>query len=559
MVTARKITQGVLLALFLALMLAASEPLTEKLPVNIFFLFDPLMAICVSAAARTFILGFLLAGVLLLVTVFLGRIFCGWMCPLGTTLDIFDAMMGRRNKRPGRDDNRLRPLKYVILVFVVTSSLLTVQVAGWLDPLCIAFRTWSLVVYPAVLRTICEKLKLIDVTSSGNAFTFMQTKMRLIDMNEVAFAGAWTVIAFFSILVLLQFYQRRFWCRNVCPLGALLGIFARLRFLRTMTGSSCNDCGVCAAQCRTGAISKHDSLAGECVQCFSCVKACPKGEVRAGVAGPSKQPEPTMASRRAFLLGMGAGLVAGPLLRGPSLRLISSYTGVVPLRPPGALRNGAEFLSRCARCGECMKVCVNNALHPAVGQAGAEGFWTPVFIPRIGACEYDCTLCGKVCPTGAIEKLDLERKQNWKIGVAVVDKSRCLPWSQDKACMTCEECCPRPEKAIRGIERGLPDGRTVREPYVVADLCTGCGACERKCPIAGSAAIRVFPLTAEQSGSNSPQGAGGSKGGRFKPKKKPEEKPPAKIQPLTPDTSIPIPKRCTTCDEPGRCPDCPNK
>ena len=142
-----------------------------------------------------------------------------------------------------------------------------------------------------------------------------------------------------------------------------------------------------------------------------------------------------------------------------------------------------------------MKVCIGNALHAAWLEAGLEGVFSPRLIGRIGYCEFNCTLCGQVCPTGAIQDQTKEEKQRWRMGLAVFDTSRCLPFAEATPCIVCEEHCPTPKKAIQYREvvvknkQGQPI--TLRQPYVVADLCIGCGICENKCPLPGAAAIRI--------------------------------------------------------------------
>jgi MauM/NapG family ferredoxin protein len=164
------------------------------------------------------------------------------------------------------------------------------------------------------------------------------------------------------------------------------------------------------------------------------------------------------------------------------------------IRPPGALGED-QFLQQCVRCGECMKVCIGNALQPTLLEAGAEGMFTPRLIPRIGYCEYNCTLCGQVCPTGAIQQLTLEQKHSTAIGRAWFDKSRCLPHARGIPCLVCEEHCPVPDKAIKLREATVldQDGNevTLQQPYVVDNLCIGCGICENKCPLPGAAAVHV--------------------------------------------------------------------
>jgi len=144
-----------------------------------------------------------------------------------------------------------------------------------------------------------------------------------------------------------------------------------------------------------------------------------------------------------------------------------------------------------------MKVCVTNGLQPVLLESGLGGIWTPRLVPETGYCEYNCALCGTVCPTGAIPRLDLAHKQKTRLGVAVVDKTRCLAWGEYEECLVCEEHCPIPEKAIQVvmIER---DGRTVPAPVVVEERCIGCGICQNKCPVQPVRAIRVSPHRADR-------------------------------------------------------------
>jgi MauM/NapG family ferredoxin protein len=198
-------------------------------------------------------------------------------------------------------------------------------------------------------------------------------------------------------------------------------------------------------------------------------------------------------SRRALMISGLSGLAGAILFR---LRPESEGAVYEPLliRPPGAVPE-REFLSRCIKCGECMKVCPAGALQPTVLLAGLEGIWSPVLVPRIGYCEYECNLCGQACPTGAIEYVPLTKKKELKIGIALVDRDRCLPWAQARECIVCEEHCPTPTKAIwlKEVEVPTMEGGTitVKQPHVDYDLCIGCGICEKRCPVRDLPAIRV--------------------------------------------------------------------
>jgi len=111
-------------------------------------------------------------------------------------------------------------------------------------------------------------------------------------------------------------------------------------------------------------------------------------------------------------------------------------------------------------------------------------------------CEYNCNLCGEVCPTDAILPLKLEVKQKTPIGLAYFDKDLCIPYALNSDCIVCEEHCPIPDKAIKFEVKKYtgPDGtvKMIKYPYVVRDLCIGCGICEHKCPLPGEPGIFVI-------------------------------------------------------------------
>jgi ferredoxin len=166
------------------------------------------------------------------------------------------------------------------------------------------------------------------------------------------------------------------------------------------------------------------------------------------------------------------------------------------IRPPGAVVED-RFLDLCLRCEECVKACssTGGCLEPAGYKYGIAGFWTPQANMRDGYCEYSCTLCGEVCPSGAIKPLSREVKQKKIIGLAFINRSLCIPWRAGVDCIVCEEHCPTPKKAIqfRIGEVAWPEGikTGVKLPYVDETLCIGCGICEYKCPVLGESAIRI--------------------------------------------------------------------
>jgi ferredoxin len=147
------------------------------------------------------------------------------------------------------------------------------------------------------------------------------------------------------------------------------------------------------------------------------------------------------------------------------------------VRPPGSLPE-QQFLSRCIKCGQCMRICPTNVIHPAGLTAGLEGLWTPVLNFRIGTsgCLHNCIACGNLCPTAAIRPISLEERQGinryaeqgpLKIGTAFIDRGRCLPWAMDRPCIVCQENCPVSPKAI--FTRTLFNTIRVHQQLVVKD------------------------------------------------------------------------------------------
>jgi len=243
---------------------------------------------------------------------------------------------------------------------------------------------------------------------------------------------------------------------------------------------SCAGCANCVPRCPMDTISEEDfsSDPAECIMCLNCLGSCPMGATKVGRKPGLNWGYEYDPSRRQLLASLATGVLGALLLRTKLFRWKSPHL----LRPPGA-RPEEEFLAKCVHCGQCLKVCPNHALRPTLLEAGLEGFWTPMLVPRSGFCDYDCNACGQVCPTGAIPALPLEEKRKQVIGTAYVNRDRCI------SCMMCKGVCP--VGAIEEVE-GEREGMPALFPQVNPDLCIGCGTCEYTCPVEGEAAIRVY-------------------------------------------------------------------
>jgi MauM/NapG family ferredoxin protein len=229
--------------------------------------------------------------------------------------------------------------------------------------------------------------------------------------------------------------------------------------------------------------------------CFNCHNVCPEEALAFRFSWTPKLTRKPDIGKRAFVGGLFAGLSV-PLL-GRLDGQIDKVSDPRLIRPPGSLAE-KDFLELCQRCGQCMKVCPTNAINPTLSEAGMAGFWTPQLIMTQGYCEYTCTLCGSVCPTGAIREITVTEKieQPIKIGSAYIDRGRCLPWSGNAPCIVCQEVCPTSPKAIylKNDFVTRPEGKRleVQLPHVDLKQCVGCGICENKCPVRGLPAIRTI-------------------------------------------------------------------
>ncbi len=327
-----------------------------------------------------------------------------------------------------------------------------------------------------------------------------------------AFLGAWLIVLVFGVLVALNRVRPRFWCRYLCPLGALLGLVAWRPLLRRHTRQEdCNQCGICGVGCRGAASDApgegwHPS---ECFGCLNCTSACPRGSLGFVWHWPFGQQTPAASvglSRRAALAAAAGGLASLAFFRATPQSRATTFNPLL-LRPPGA-RSEPEFLARCIGCGMCIKVCPTGGLQPALFEAGLEGIWTPRLVPQIGYCDHMCNRCGQVCPTQAIEPLPLEEKQSRRIGLAAFDTTRCIPYAYGIDCIVCEEHCPVPEKAIYTVEVEVVgrDGqkKTVLQPRVDPKKCTGCGVCENVCPYQDRPGVRVTSANESRHPDNQP-------------------------------------------------------
>jgi polyferredoxin len=174
------------------------------------------------------------------------KAFCSWLCPIGTLSESLWMLGKKLFKRdfntPRWVDYPLRSLKYLLLFFF-------------------AYSIWQMDVFSLEEFIHSPYNKVADI------------KMYQFFANISTFA-LWTIIA----MMALSFVIKNFWCRFLCPYGALLGIAGWLSPLKiTRNKSTCVDCELCTKACPSN-IKVHNTKrvwSDECMSCMLCVEACP--------------------------------------------------------------------------------------------------------------------------------------------------------------------------------------------------------------------------------------------------------------------------------------------
>lgn len=452
----------------------------EHVAAETFLVIDPLVSLSTAIAARSWVWSLTCAAIILAACVLIPRGFCGYLCPLGTLIDLFDWAIGKRVTRfQVAGDGWWVHIKYYLLLGVIVAAFCGVLVSGFVSAI------------PVITRGL---LFLFSPLQTGALTGWHQMP----PMNAGHFVS---LVLFFAVLG-LGLLRPRFWCKYVCPSGAVFSLGNLFRVSERKVESTCINCNKCVEICPFDAIKPDfTTRTTDCTLCQSCGGVCPTHAIkfvgRWELQNLKVEDDPptneTALGRRGFLsasVGTASGVLGGLLAGGATSAFGANLDGdgPRPVRPPGSVPE-QEFLQMCIRCGECFQSCPSDVLQPLGFDQGLEGLWTPQVVADWAGCASSCNACGQVCPTGAIRALPLAEKRHARMGLAIINESTCLPFYGEPCQLCVDECTAAGYDALEFVqvgteldELGQPiEGTGTLAPLLIPDKCVGCGLCQTRC------------------------------------------------------------------------------
>jgi len=364
----------------------------------------------------------LFSGLIVLTLVF-GRFYCSIICPFGILQELLSLIV-----KPKNNCSKSFPVKYFIAALV----------------------------FGALIGGSALFIRYIDpYTIFGSAVTL----------------SIFGLIAALAVLAIV-FFKNRFFCSNICPVGAVLGLISKISFLKVdIDKEKCLSCGLCSKNCPTGSINHKEKIVNNetCIKCLKCLDICKKDAIK---YKKSTKNIPFSPNRRTLILAGSALLVFGGAIKTGfeiSKNFIAKIKGII--LPPGAI-NENRTANKCLNCNLCLNNCPTGIL------TRADSKFPVVHIDYTKGekhCKFNCKKCSEVCPSGAIKKMTLDEKQRTRIAMAYIDPEKC------DSCGICRVKCP--VSAIFKDSNG--------KSAVDGSKCIGCGLCAAHCP---NQAIEIFSI-----------------------------------------------------------------
>ncbi|MBQ2189001.1 MAG: 4Fe-4S binding protein [Bacteroidales bacterium] len=436
---------------------------------------------------------------IIIVTMTFGRIYCSILCPLGVYQDGISRMAEKRKKNRYKFKKSRKWLRYsILLVFAVFLFVGLNSIAILIAPYSIYGRIASNLFAP-LYQLINNVLAYFAERWDSYAFYHVDVYIKSLPIFIVS-------IAYFLIITILSLTNGRWYCNTVCPVGTILGFFARGSLFKPVIDTEkCNSCGLCERNCRCSAIDSknHKIDYTKCVTCFNCIEKCHQGAMRYRLAGNidnvnkvktiGDETKDGKTSRKTFIATV-ATLAAASTLKAQEKVVDGGLATIekkkapkreTPIKPAGSVSLD-NFSSRCTGCQLCVQVCPNDVLRAS---SKLDTFMQPEMSYERGYCRPECTKCSEVCPAGAITKVTREQKTAIQIGHAVWIGQNCVPLRDGVSCGNCAKHCP--SGAITMMPYDPEDATSPLIPTINTEKCIGCGACEHVCPARPFSAIFV--------------------------------------------------------------------
>ncbi len=468
-------------------------------------------------------IGFL---VVIVLTLLFGRVYCSSVCPLGILQDIINWFSKKFKKKKNRYFKTTKPhnkLRYGILILSILSFVFgIVFFINLFDPYSNFGRIFTFFIKPVVILV-------------NNLLAFFLGKFNVYTLFpvEIKLGPALVILIQFAILglvVWMSAFHGRLFCNTICPVGTFLGFLSKFSLFRIrIDHSTCTSCSLCGMVCKASCLNTKDQSldVSRCISCFDCLTVCKSNSVRYSAIksitektineGDNKEDIKPDVGKRKFIVGSIAfALGTVGISRAQEVptatkdlpdqsqevniedqdlpaKIIpknSKPTEVreardYPVCPPGST-SIEKYNESCTACNLCVSACPNDVLHPAFLEYGLIGLMQPRMDYWKGFCNFECTRCLDVCPTGAILPLEVDTKKLTQLGIAKFIKDNCIVHTDKTDCGACSEHCPT--KAVKMV----PYKETALViPEVEDEICIGCGACEFACPTTPYKAIFV--------------------------------------------------------------------
>lgn len=430
---------------------------------------------------------------LILLTFIFGRVYCSSICPMGIYQDIVGWLSKRvkHKKRyaysPAKTILRWTTLLLVLVTFMFGFTFLL----GLLDPYG-AYGRISTHLFRPIYLLGNNLLETIFI--QFNNYTFFRVSIYSLSILS-------TVIALLTLIGvgLLAWRNGRTFCNTLCPVGTVLGFISRFSLFKVQFDSdNCNSCGICAMKCKASCIDSKELTIdySRCINCFNCIDACKRDAMHYNPIWSKKKEEIVVdinQSKRRFLSStFTTGMAATSLLaQTTGVSLKRDLKRQQPIAPPG-VQNIDRLLQKCISCHLCISKCPSHVIKPALFEYGLAGIMQPKLYFDHGFCSYDCTICGDVCPTGAILPLTKDEKHHTQMGQVNFIIENCIVYYDETSCGACSEHCPTQAVSM------VPYKGSLTIPNIEPAICVGCGGCEYVCPAVPFKAIYVEGLKEQQ-------------------------------------------------------------